>query len=49
MHELQSMTYQCHTLFISLGSLGDKFKEEQQKHAKITSYPSLHKIIFINK
>ena len=41
--ELPPLTRISHVLFISLGSFGDLFKEERQKHTKIPSNPSLYK------
>ena len=41
--ELPPLTRINHVLFISLGSLGDFFKDERQKHTKIPSNPSLYK------
>ena len=35
MQELPPLTCISHSLFVSLDSLGDYYKEEQQKHAKI--------------
>ena len=49
MHELPPLTCICHIIFISLGSLGDKFIEEQQKHAKIPSNPSLHEKSYLSE